>query len=122
MRGALLCCLLADLQSSCSVSCSLVRASILISWKLAEAYVAEERDGGGRLAPRSLKPAEKPSVSCHWLSWRGPPLSPCASLPAVGTAIRPALRRDDIGGHMGWCNGKSSFFFPEVSSGKSNSQ
>jgi len=121
MRGALLCCLLADLQSSCSVSCSLVRASILISWKLTEAYVARERDGGGRLAPRSLKPAEKPSVRCHWLSWRGPPLSPCASLPAVGTAISPALRRDDIGGHMGWCNGKS-FFFPEVSSGKSNSQ
>ena len=47
----------------------------------------EERDGGECLAPRPLKPAERPSVCCHWLSWQVPPPSLCASQPAVGAAI-----------------------------------
>ena len=52
-----------------------------------------ERDGGGCLAPRPLKPAERLFTCCHWLSWRGPPPSPPPSQPAVGAAINVALIR-----------------------------
>ena len=51
----------------------------------------EKKDGDGRLAPRPLRPAERPSVRCHWLSWWGPPPSPPPSQPAVGAAINLAL-------------------------------
>ena len=53
--------------------------------------MAEERDGGGRLAPRPLRPAERHSVRCYWLSWRGPPPSPPPSQPAVGALVKLAL-------------------------------
>jgi hypothetical protein len=49
-----------------------------------------KREGGGRLALRLLKPAERLCVCCNWPNKSGPPSSLHPSQPAVGVAINLA--------------------------------